>query len=61
MFLKKSLFVLLTLGIFAIGACQAKNETEMTTVTINDSAQVNYAPIYFAQSEGYFEEFGNDL
>lgn len=34
---------------------------EMTTVTINDSAQINYAPIYFAQTEGYFEEFGIEL
>ena len=34
---------------------------EMATVTINDSAQVNYAPIYFAQTEGYFEEYGIEL
>lgn len=52
MFLKKSVFVIMILALFLVTACQAKNDSELTTVTINDSSQVNYAPIYFAQSEG---------
>lgn len=61
MFSKKSLFLLFTLWLFMLSACQAREETKMTTVTINDSAQINYAPIYFAQIEGYFEEYGIQL
>ena len=61
MFSRKSLFILLILGVFVLSACQAQNDSELTTVTINNSSQVNYAPIYFAQSEGYFEEFGIEL
>jgi NitT/TauT family transport system substrate-binding protein len=34
---------------------------ELTTITINDSTQVNYAPIYFAESKGYFEDYGIQL
>ncbi len=44
-----------------VAAQETERSYEMTTVTINNSAQVNYAPIYFAQSEGYFEEFGIEL
>ncbi len=40
---------------------EAAESYEMTTVTINSSNQVTFAPIYFAQSEGYFDEFGIDL
>jgi NitT/TauT family transport system substrate-binding protein len=34
---------------------------EPVTLTINSSGQLNYAPIYFAMKEGYFEEFGITL
>lgn len=65
---KKKLAVCLVLIVILLSACQEASETqapdgayEMTTVTINDSGQINYAPIYFAQTEGFFEEFGIQL
>ena len=65
---RKVFVILLILFLFLMSACQAKNDDqapagsyEMTTVTINDSAQINYAPIFFAQTEGYFEEYGIEL
>ncbi len=65
---RKVLMIPLIVIVFLMNACQPKNEAqapdgdyEMTTVTINDSVQINYAPIYFAQTEGYFEEYGIQL
>jgi NitT/TauT family transport system substrate-binding protein len=41
---------------------QSTTETqELVMVTINSSNQINYAPIFFAQEEGYFEEYGITL
>ena len=34
---------------------------EMVTVTINSSNQINFAPIFFAEEEGYFAEYGIKL
>jgi NitT/TauT family transport system substrate-binding protein len=34
---------------------------ELTTVTIHNSTQINYAPIFFAEEYGYFEEYGIQL
>jgi NitT/TauT family transport system substrate-binding protein len=68
MFSKKSLAMCLALIVILLSACQAADEPqsldevyEMTTVTINDSTQINYSPIYFAQTEGYFAEYGIEL
>ena len=62
--------ILLVLFLVLISACQSQaiptdsNELEtqeMVTVTINNSTQINYAPIFFAEEEGYFEEYGIQL
>lgn len=69
------LIILLGLLLILLSACQSQTtpadsnelsvdqpETqEMVTVTINDSTQINYAPIFFAEEEGYFEEYGIQL
>lgn len=65
MWKKRKIIIILVLIVIILSACQMlQKESEpydMTTVTINDSTQVNYAPIYFAESEGYFEEYGIQL
>ncbi len=43
------------------GEGQSDTEEKLVTVTINNSAQINYGPIYFADVAGYFEEFGIEL
>jgi NitT/TauT family transport system substrate-binding protein len=47
-----------------LAACQpdaSPDSYELTTVTINNSTHMSYAPIYIAEAEGYFEEFGIQL
>lgn len=65
-FMDKRVNVLLFLIILTsiLAACQPDTATdsyEMTTVTINNSTHMSYAPIYIAEAEGYFEEFGIQL
>ena len=72
----KKIFNIIVLGLLLIllSACQTQAKPtdsnlsedqpetqEMVTVTINDSTQINYAPIFFAEEEGYFEEYGIQL
>jgi len=38
-----------------------ETDYEPVTVTINNSAQISYGPIYFADAEGYFDEYGIEL
>ena len=65
--MEKFRFALILVMVFAIllVGCQPGSEPEevyeLTTVTINDSTQVNYAPIYFAEANGYFEDYGIQL
>ena len=62
---KRYLPITLILLIILLSGCQDQKTVdesyEITTVTINDSTQVNYAPIYFAEANGYFEEYGIQL
>lgn len=59
--MKKSTLILTILFLFILSACntdRSSDDQTLTQVTINNSAQINYAPIYFAQENGYFEDYG---
>ena len=42
-------------------ACGPSEPQELTTVRINRSKVISYAPIFLAEAEGYFEEYGIQL
>jgi len=48
------------MSVMILSACGSKPPTElpMTTVRMNISNNTSYAPIYIAEQEGYFKEFG---
>ena len=61
-------FVCLVLLIILVSACsqagsqeEAPSEYQKVTVTINDTININYAPIIFAEKMGYFAEYGIEL
>ena len=62
---ERKILIILVLIVILLSACQKQTADdqpyELTTVTINTSTQINYAPIYFAETEGYFEEYGIQL
>jgi NitT/TauT family transport system substrate-binding protein len=58
---KLSNFSIFILFILLITSCSPAEPQELTTVTIHNSTQINYAPIFFAEEYGYFEEYGIQL
>jgi len=61
------LLITLILGLFLVG-CNSSNASEQSEqiyntvkVTINDSININYAPVIFAEKLGYFEDYGIEL
>lgn len=42
-------------------ACSPSEPQELTTVRINRSTNISYAPIFLAEAEGYFAEYGIQL
>lgn len=56
------LFILIILtGILAACQSDAPDSYEMTSVTINDSVNINYGPIILAEKLGYFDDYGIEL
>lgn len=51
------IFLLLCL----MAACSPPEPQELTTVRINRSTNISYAPIFLAEAEGYFAKYGIEL
>lgn len=59
---KKVLFLAILLVFLLLMSCsKGTNSNELTTVRLNSSQNMSYAPIFIADAEGYFEEFGIQL
>lgn len=59
---KKVVYSGVLLAILLLTSCsKATNSIELTTVRINSSQYMSYAPIFIADAEGYFAEFGIQL
>ena len=57
--MKKNLFYTMIIILLCLtSACNPSEPQELTTVRINRSTNISYAPIFLADAEGYFEEFG---
>ena len=58
--MKNQFFASLIILVFILSACGSTPPTEMPldTLRMNISNNTSYAPIYIAEQEGYFEEFG---
>jgi NitT/TauT family transport system substrate-binding protein len=63
--MKVRTFLITFLCVFLLISCAPKEPeapaNTLDTVTINNSTQINYAPIFFAESEGYFKQYGIQL
>ena len=51
----------LLLFLLLITACGPSEPQELTTIRINRSTNISYAPIFLAEAEGYFAEYGIQL
>jgi NitT/TauT family transport system substrate-binding protein len=49
------------LFLLLMAACSPAEPQELTTVRINRTTNISYAPIFLADAEGYFEEYGIQL
>ncbi len=60
--MKKNIKIsVLFITLFLVTACGSTRPTELTTIRINGSPNLTHAPIFIADQEGYFAEYGIQL